>query len=66
MRQFGRFQMRVRTLLLMPVMLAFAWWLADHAIDWQQYREDYQERAALHESNETHSREFAESPIPDR
>ncbi len=65
MRQFGRYQMRVRTLFLMPAMLAFAWWLADHAIEWQQRSEDYQGKAALHERDETLSRTFAVSLIPD-
>jgi hypothetical protein len=38
MRTIGRFQLRVRTLLFIPVIVAFSWWLAIQMVDRQNFQ----------------------------
>src|SRR5690242_4740621 len=62
MRQIGRYQLRVRTLLLIPTIVPLSWWLAVQAVD---HCDDYQHRAALHQKEALFCRGIAQSPIPD-
>jgi hypothetical protein len=45
MRPIGRYQLRVRTLLLVPIVVALSCWLAVQAVD---HGDDYQQLAAVH------------------
>jgi hypothetical protein len=62
----SRFQFRVRTLLLAPVILALSWWLAVQKIEMDIRSEDYQQIALLHEQEAVSYQQFVESPIPDQ
>lgn len=64
MKPIGRFQWRVRTLLLLPALVAVAWCLAFRVAEWADLHEDYRHQAALHAKGALSSQTFAESPIP--
>jgi hypothetical protein len=59
MRQIGRYQLSVRTLLFIPAILAISCWLAIRAVD----REIFQELAAQHENEALSYQVIADSPI---
>ena len=61
MRQLGRYQLRVRTLLLIPLVVALSWWLAIWAVNRQSFRES----ASFHAAKETAYESTAREPIPE-
>jgi hypothetical protein len=62
MRPIGRYQLRVRTLLLVPAVVALSCWLAVQAVD---HGDDYQQLAAVHAEEALFYQTFAQSAIPD-
>jgi hypothetical protein len=64
MKPIGRYQWRVRTLLLFPVLVALSWCLAVQAVEWGLLREDHRARAAQHSKEALSAQTFADSPIP--
>ncbi len=61
MRQLGRYQLRVRTLLLIPVVVALSWWLAIWAVNRQSFRD----LASFHGYKEADYESLAREPIPE-
>jgi hypothetical protein len=61
MRPLGRYQLRVRTLLLIPVVVALACWLAIWAVNRQSFRD----LAAFHGYKEADYESLAREPIPE-
>ena len=61
MKQIGRYQLRIRTLLLIPTIVPLSWWMAVQTVD---HGDDYQQRAATHEKEASSWQRVAESPIP--
>ena len=64
MRRIGRYQLRVRTLLLVPALIALSWWLAIQAVEWRYLGDDYQRMAALQEAEELACLRTAGTAIP--
>jgi hypothetical protein len=65
MRQIGRYQLSVRKLLVIPVIVALSWWLAVQAIELSNQRDKFQELAALHEKEALSHQVVANSSIGD-
>jgi hypothetical protein len=64
MKRIGRYQLQVRTLLLLPALVAPSWWIADLMIASRNRSEDYQHLAALHGSEELDCLKIAGTPLP--
>jgi hypothetical protein len=62
MKQIGHYQVRVRKLLLIPIVVALSWWLAIQAVE---HGDDYQQRAAAHAKEASSWQMVARTPIPD-
>jgi hypothetical protein len=61
MKQIRRYQVRVRTLLLIPTVVPLSWWLAVQAVE---HGDDYQQRAATHAKEASSWQMVAKSPLP--
>ena len=62
MRRLGQYQLRVRTLLLIPIIVAFFLWVAIRALE----RQSLLEWASYHEEREAAYESKARAPIPER
>src|SRR5689334_9151948 len=60
MRRLGRYQLRVRRLLLLPPIVAISWWLAIAFVD----RQRFEEMASYHAAEEAIYHLEARAPIP--